>query len=213
MTIGDRQRDASKPARRSSRSSPHGLPPAITTRVPGRQNSGTCAPTRSITPGRLVARGSRGQRSAGSEPSIRCTSDRQIPHAATRTSTSSGPGSGTGTSSSSRRRVAESKTAARTATRPAVRSPHRSSARARTRASARRRRGSPPCARASPSSASVWLKRCASSSRPGSGSALGGERPPPWRGAIASAGNDGDAPRERVDERPQLVRVGSARLT
>src|SRR4051812_45750133 len=50
----------------------------------------------------------------GSVPSMRWTSDRQMPHACTRTRTSPGPGSGSGTSTTSSRRLAESKTAART---------------------------------------------------------------------------------------------------
>jgi hypothetical protein len=50
---------------------------------------------------------------ARSDPSIRCTSERQMPHAFTRTSTSAGPGSGTGTSCTLSSRVALSKRAAR----------------------------------------------------------------------------------------------------
>jgi hypothetical protein len=46
-------------------------------------------------------------------PSIRWTSDRQIPQASTRTSTSRGPGSGTGTSSIVSARVEEWNRAAR----------------------------------------------------------------------------------------------------
>src|SRR4051794_16150858 len=83
------------------------------TRAPGAQCSGTPSPRRSITPAGSwpgVTRSS----GAGKVPSIRWTSDRQIPHACTRTRTSPGPGSGSGTSATSSRRAAESKTAART---------------------------------------------------------------------------------------------------
>src|SRR3954454_2486544 len=50
----------------------------------------------------------------GRLPSIRCTSDRQTPHACKRTSTSCRPVSGTGTSTTSSRLVAWSNRAART---------------------------------------------------------------------------------------------------
>src|SRR5829696_8987226 len=85
----------------------------MTTRVPGRQWSGTPSPSRSMTPAGSWPGMTRSS-GEGSVPSIKWTSERQIPHACTRTRTSPGTGSGSGTSWTWRRRLVESKTAART---------------------------------------------------------------------------------------------------
>src|SRR4051794_9483207 len=93
--------------------SPQGFPAAMRTRLPGAQCSGTPSPTCSMTPAGSCPGVTRSS-GAGSVPSMRWTSDRQIPHACTRTRTSPGPGSGSGSSPTSSRRLVESKTAART---------------------------------------------------------------------------------------------------
>src|SRR6266516_5766083 len=109
MTMGARQREMYP--RMQLRQVPHGLPPGIRTRCPGFHAGGTCSPTRSMTPADSWPGVTRGRGGGGSEPSIRWTSDRQMPHAFTRTSTSPGPGSGIGTFSSVNFLVEKSKIA------------------------------------------------------------------------------------------------------
>src|SRR4051794_28825764 len=74
-------------------------PAIISTRCPTCQN-GTAEPSFSTTPAGSWP-GVTTSSWPGRLPSIRCTSDRQTPHAWTRTSTSCGCGSGVGTSSRS----------------------------------------------------------------------------------------------------------------
>src|SRR3954468_13120951 len=85
-------------------------PAIISTRCPTCQN-GTAEPSFSITPAGSWP-GVTTSSCPGRLPSIRCTSDRQTPHACTRTSTSCGCGSGVGTSRTSRVLLTWSKRAA-----------------------------------------------------------------------------------------------------
>src|SRR4051812_32086020 len=100
-----------RPPARSARAG-KGRPAAIPPRAPGCHHD-TEGPTASITPAGSCPGVTTGS-GPGRLPSIRCTSDRQTPHACTRTSTSCRRGSGTGTSTRSSRLLAWSNRAART---------------------------------------------------------------------------------------------------
>src|SRR4051794_11405121 len=86
-------------------------PAIISTRCPTCQN-GTAEPTFSMTPAGSWP-GVTTSSWPGRLPSIRCTSERQTPHACTRTRTSCGSGSGAGTSRTSRLLLTWSNRAAR----------------------------------------------------------------------------------------------------